>query len=282
MTQPVEPNLDPSMPPVSSPQGQGTVDDEIRQLATALAPDPVTAMSGEKGDVEAVSLGDSSTPPTLTVNIGGISVPGIAIAANYTPVVGDTVVLAKQGNSYVALFRIAALGSKSSEDEGGWQTASLHASHAVQGSATVMYRRINDHGSWKMQWKGAVDYGSGQTTLLASALASEYRPSVARQCVVARSVTGGESTGRIDFNADGTVTFWGLSRSNDLGNSGYSGGYTHSHGGATGVTDPADGLANAHSHAIFDSSSADHNHDLGTLDISDPPWVSLDGVEYFL
>lgn len=282
MTQPVEPNVNPAMPPVSSPQGQGNVDDEIRQLAAALAPAPVTALSGHKGDVDSVDLGDASTPPTVTVDIGGVLVPGVAIAANYTPQVGDTVVLAKQGNSYVALFRIGAVGSKSDETEGGWQEASLHADHAVQGTSTVMYRRINDHGSWKMQWKGAVDYGSN-TTLLASALASEYRPSQSRQLTIACSVAGTNelATGRIDANTDGTLTFWGLTPTWDLGSSGFGGVSNHTHGGSTGVTDPADGLANAHSHTI-PSSDLTHSHDLGTLTISTPPWVSMDGVEYFL
>ncbi len=282
MTQPVEPNVNPAMPPVSSPQGQGNVDDEIRQLAAALAPDPVTAMSGHKGEIDSVDLGDASTPPTVTVNIGGVLVPGVAIAANYTPQPGDTVVLAKQGNSYVALFRINAVGSKSDEEEGGWITASLDSSHAVQGSATVMYRRINDHGAWKMQWKGAIDYGAGDTNLLASALASEYRPSVARQVTVARSVTGGgPGVARLDANTDGTLTFWGLTYTIDLGDSGFGGVSNHTHGGSTGVTDPPDGFANAHSHTI-PSSDLTHSHDLGTASITSPPWVSLDGVEYFL
>lgn len=282
MTMPVQPNVDPSQPPVSSPGAQYAVDDEIRQLATALAPDPVTAMSGHKGEVDSISLGDASTPPSVTVDIGGVLVPGVAIAANYTPAVGDTVVLAKQGNSYVALFRIAALGSKSAEAEGGWIEATLHASHAHNGGQTVMYRRINDHGSWKMQWKGVVDYGSGQSLLLASGLAAEYRPSVARQVTVARSVTGGESTARLDIYTDGTLQFWGLSRSNDMGYSDYAGGFDHSHGGGTGFTDPADGLANSHNHSISNTSVVDHRHYLGTLSIDEPPWVSLDGVEYFL
>lgn len=282
MTQPVEPNLDPAMPPVSSPAGQGNLDDEVRQLATALAPAPVTAMSGEKGEVEAISLGDGTTPPTLTVNIGGVSVTGIAIAANYTPAVGDTVVLAKQLNSYVALFRIAALGSKSNEEEGGWIEATLNAAHSHNGGQTVMYRRINDHGAWKMQWKGVVDYGAGTSLLLASGLSTEYRPSVARQCTVARSVTGGESTARIDFYTDGTVQFWGLSRTNDMGYSDYGGVSNHTHGGSTGFTDPpGDGFANSHAHSI-PSSDLTHQHYLGTLSISEPPWVSMDGCEYFL
>ena len=282
MTQPVEPNLDPAMPPVSSPGGQGTTDDEIRQLATALAPDPITAMSGHKGEVDSVNLGGAGTPPTVTVDIGGVLVPGIAIAANYTPQPGDTVVLAKQGNSYVALFRIGAEGSKSTETEGGWIEATLNAAHSHNGSQTVMYRRINDHGAWKMQWKGVVDYGAGTTSLLASNLATEYRPSVTRQTTVARSVTGGESTARIDWGTDGSVTFWGLSRTNDLGYSDYGGVSNHTHGGSTGFTDPpGDGFANSHAHSI-PSSDLTHQHYLGTLSISEPPWVSLDGCEYFL
>jgi hypothetical protein len=281
MTQPIQPNVDPSQPPVSSPGGQGNIDDEIRQLATALAPDPVTALSGHKAEVTAVDLGGSGTPPTVTVDLGGVSVEDVAIAANYTPQVGDTVVLAKQGNSYVALFRIGAEGSKSNEDEGGWQTASLNGAHAHNGGQTVMYRRINDHGSWKMQWKGVVDYGAGTTSLLASALSTDYRPGVTRQCTVARSVTGGESTARIDFGTDGSVTFWGLSRTNDLGDSAYGGVSNHNHGGSTDFADPPDGLANSHAHGI-PSSDLTHAHDLGTMSITEPPWVSLDGCEYFL
>lgn len=286
MTQPVEPNVNPAMPPVSSPQGQGNLDDEVRQLAAALAPDPVTAMSGHKGEIDSVDLGDASTAPSVTVNIGGVLVPGVAIAANYTPQPGDTVVLAKQGNSYVALFRINAVGSKSDEAEGGWITASLDSSHAVQGSATVMYRRINDHGSWKMQWKGAVDYGAGDSNLLASALDAEYRPSVPRQVPIARSVTGGESAARLDANTDGTLTFWGLTRTNTSSTDGVS---NHTHGGSTGFA----GDSHGHSHngaVAFTSFAESHSHSISSTDLShshsvsitDPPWVSLDGVEYFL
>lgn len=271
MTTPVTPNVDPSMPPVASPAGQGDLDDEVRQLASALAPDPVTAMSGHKGVINAISLGDGTTPPSVTVDIGGVLVPGVQLAANYTPIVGETVVLAKQLNSYVALFTIPSLGSKSTEAEGGWNTASLNAAHDHNGGQTVMYRRINDHGSWKMQWKGVVDYGSSTTSLLASALAAEYRPSVTRQTTVARSVTGGESTARIDWNTDGTATFFGLTRTN-----------------STDSVDPIDSTTVAlsgylsqagsdlgHSHGVVGS----HYHDTS---ITAPPWISLDGCEYFL
>lgn len=282
MTSPVDPSVDPTQPPVASPApGSAGMDDEIRQLARALNVQVPDALSARKAVVTAVDLGNASAAPSVTVDLSGVSVASVRLAASYTPVVGDTVLLLKQGNEFFAAFKIQDIGSKSDEDAGGWITASLNGAHSVQGSATVMYRRVMDHGSWKMQWKGAVDYGSGTTTLLASPLAAEYRPSVARQLTVARSVTGGATTCRIDANTDGTLTFWPTSTI-DLGNSGYAGGYTHSHGGATGVTDPTDGLANAHSHAIFDSSSSDHNHDLGTATSDDPPWIGMDGVEYFL
>jgi hypothetical protein len=258
------------------------MDEEIRQLARALGVHEQTAMSARKATVDTVSLGDASTAPTVQVSLGGVLIPGVRLAASYTPVVGDTVLLLKQGNEFFAAFKIAATGSKSDEDAGGWITASLDSSHAVNGSQTVMYRRINDHGSWKMQWKGTIDYGSGDTNLLSAALATEYRPSVARQCVVARSVTGGgPGVARIDFSTTGTAVFFGLSYSIDLGNSGSGGVSNHTHGGSTDFADPPDGLANSHAHGI-PSSDLSHSHDLGTADITEPPWISLDGVEYFL
>jgi hypothetical protein len=271
MTQPVEPNVDPSQPPVSSPGGQYNGDEEIRQLATALAPPDKLTLTGHKATVTAVSLGDATTAPSVTIDYGGIAVPNVAVAANYTPVVGDTVVLVQQLGQYVAVFRIATTGSKSDEDQGGWIEASLNAAHAHNGGQTVMYRRINDHGAWKMQWKGVVDYGSSTTSLLASALATEYRPSVTRQTTVARSVTGGESTARIDWNTDGTASFFGLTRTN-----------------STDSVDPIDSTTVAlsgylsqagsdlgHSHGVVGS----HYHDTS---ITAPPWISLDGCEYFL
>ena len=284
MTHPTEPPVDPMAPPVASPSpGASAMDDEIRQLARALNITQQEALSGRKATIDSVSLGDASTPPTVQVDLGGILIPSVRIAASYTPTVGDTVLLLKQGNEFFAAFKIAAVGSKSDEDAGGWIAASLDSSHATQGSATVMYRRINDHGSWKMQWKGALDYGS-DTNLLASALAAEYRPSVARQVTVAVSVAGSNElpTARLDANTDGTLTFYGLTPVWDMGTSDFGGVSNHTHGGSTGFTDPpGDGFANSHAHSI-PSSDLTHTHYLGTLNISTPPWVSLDGVEYFL
>lgn len=284
MSSPVNPSVNPMAPPVASPApGATAMDEEIRQLATALGVQRDTGLSGRKAVIDSVSLGDASTAPTVQVDLGGVLIPNIRIAASYSPVVGDTVLLLKQGNEFFAAFKIADVGSKSDEDAGGWIAASLDSSHATQGTSTVMYRRINDHGSWKMQWKGAVDYGSGDTNLLASPLDAEYRPSQARQMAIARSVTGGGlGAARIDANTDGTLTLYGMTWTIDLGDSGFAGAVDHSHGGSTGFTDPADGLANSHAHSISTTSIGSHSHDLGTSSVTSPPWISLDGVEYFL
>lgn len=280
MTSPIDPSVDPTQPPVASPApGAAGMDDEIRQLARALNVQVPDALSARKAVVTAVDLGGANTAPSVTVDLSGVSVASVRLAASYTPVVGDTVLLLKQGNEFFAAFKIAAAGSKSDASEGGWITASLNASHAVQGSATPMYRRVNDHGSWKMQWKGAVNYG-GATALLSSALPAEYRPSVARQMSIARSVTGGATTCRIDANTDGTLTVWPNATIN-LGSSASGGVSNHNHGGETGYTDPTDGLANNHAHSIS-MSDLTHTHGLGTASSTDPPWIGLDGLEYFL
>lgn len=278
MTIPVEPNLDPSLPPVSSPGGQGNMDDEVRQLAAALAPDDVTAMSGHKATIDSIDMGNATTPPTVQINLGGVLIPNVAIAANYSPQVGDTVVLAKQGNSYVALFRIAALSSAltASNTEGGWTQATLNASHShFNSDQPVMYRRVLDHGAWKMQWQGALNYG-GSTSLLASALPAEFRPHAGRNCPVTRSVTGGAALARIDFATGGTATFAGV-------NTTAASAGSHSHSLGTSDTRLSGYLSQGgsdlgHAHGLG-SSSTDGSH---THSISDPPWISLDGVEYFL
>jgi hypothetical protein len=274
MTSPIQPNVDPSQPPVAGPQGQGNVDDEIRQLATALAPEPVTAMSGEKAVIDSISLGGSGTPPTVTVNLGGVLIPGVAIESNYTPQVGDTVLLLRQGTSYLASMRITAQSSKSVNTEGGWTQASLASGNGHRSGSAVMYRRVMDNGCWKMQWKGLMDYGN--SSLLASALAADFRPSESRPIAIARSLTGGMPVMRLDFDTDGTATFWGATFSTPS-----DGSHTHGLGSSdvrlSGYLSQA-GTDLGHSHGLGTSGSGgSHTHD-----ITAPPWLSLNGVEYFL
>ena len=114
MTTPVNLTVDPSAPPVSTEApGVSALDDEVRQLAAALGVHEQTALSGRKATIDAVDLGDSTTAPTVQVNLGGVLIPNIRIAASYSPQAGDTVLLLKQGNEFFAAFKIQDTGSKS-------------------------------------------------------------------------------------------------------------------------------------------------------------------------
>ena len=291
MTSPVDPNVDPSAPPVASPApGAAGMDEEIRQLARALNVQVPDALTARKAVIESVDLGDASTAPTVGVDLGGVSITGVRLAASYSPQVGDTVLLLKQGNQFFAAFKIADVGSRVSNSlAGGWTKATLASGVTHQGNngGDVMYRRVNRDGSWAVEWQGCAALNGSQAQLLDAStglLPTEYRPTLRRVVSVARNITNnGVPNCYLDMTTSaGNVSIVGGTWSLDLGDSGAAGGYTHSHGGATGVTDPTDGLANAHSHAIFDSSSSDHTHDLGTAGPNHPDWISFDGLFYYL
>jgi hypothetical protein len=302
MTFPMDPPVDPEAPPVSEEApGAAALDDEIRQLAAALGIQQQQALQGRKAVVESISLGDAVTPPTITVDLSGVSVEGIRLAASYTPQVGDTVLLLKQGNEFFAAFKITDAGTKvASSLDGGWTKATLNSGHSHNGNSNgdLLYRRVLDHGAWKIQWQGAIGLGASDTIISGgNALASEYRPASRRSLLAARQVDGAVAI-FVDFNTDGTVVVVGATEgpsgttgSSSPGTSG-SGPYdvTHSHGGSTGVTDPPDGLANAHAHSIPTTSFSvgshshtvnSHTHSIpGT--VSRPTFVSFNGLEYFL
>lgn len=278
MTSPVQPNLDPSMPPVSSPLGQGNVDDEVRQLAAALAPESVTAMSAVKATVDSISLGDASTPPTIQINLGGILIPNIALAANYSPVVGDTVVLAHQGNSYVALTKIQDKGTAvANSTDGGFTKATLDSGHSHGGNSNgdLMYRRVLDNGAWKVQWQGSFSLGGSDTIISgANALPSDFRPKSRRTLLGARDATNTVHV-KIDFNTDGTVavvqpelsTSSAGSHSHSLGSSDVRlSGYLSQGGSDLG-----------HLHGLG-TSSTDGSHSHG---VARPSYVTVH-LEYFL
>lgn len=85
--------------------------DELRQLAAEMQKSdlPFDPASIRKGNVTAVSL--ASTPPTVTVQLSGdttTDIPGVRVARNYTPVVGDQALLIKQGTDLLALTAVAS------------------------------------------------------------------------------------------------------------------------------------------------------------------------------
>lgn len=312
MTSPIEPPVDPESPPVSTDVPELPPDEEIRLLAKALATFQTDALSARKATIESVSLGNSSTAPTVQVNLGGVSIPNVRVAASYTPTVGDTVLLLKQANEFFAAFKIQDVGTAvASSLGGGFIKPTLNSGHSHNGNSSgdLMYRRVLDHGAWKIQWQGGIVLGASDTILSAgNALASEYRPLVKRSLVVSREVNGAVAI-FIDFNTDGSVAVSGATEGPDGtttssspgtstsgpysvahshgGSTGFNGdSHAHSHGGAVSLTS----FSETHSHSIpnTDFSVGSHSHTVNshTHSLSGgvvrPTFISFNGVEYFL
>lgn len=248
---------------------------QLRDLATQITQmsklgfDPGTF---RKGVIAAVS--DAATPPTVSVNLSGDAttlITDVRIMDNQTPVVGSTALIAKQGSDIFLLGSIAASkanGAPTGQTEStGWIKPTLsNGTHGGSGN-DVYYRRVLDHGSWKVQWRGTWNT-SGSSTMLDSgdALDADYRPSSTRQIACARE-NDGISIIRADFTSAGLVTIHqGTTSSSTDGSHGHSfsdiygdiGQFTTGNGTNSG---------GSHSHLV----SFDH-----------PNWVSLNGVEYFL
>lgn len=274
-------------------------EEEIRSLAQALLSsgelgfDPVTLVKGIIDTVDTVG-----SPPTVTVKIGGdttTSVPAVRVLNNYSPVVGHTVLVAKQGADIVVLGHIADLGAKGAANgAGGWTQATLTGgSHNGDSMGTVYYRRILDHGSWKMQWRGGWTVSGTFLINTANALATEYRPAEKRTVLAARNFTTGSGWVQLAFHTDGRVEMLGGTQvAGNSANASGEVGFTSS-GGGTGVADTShnhadwEGFATfttfqSHSHSV----SAGHDHTFfgggHTHPVTAPTWVSLHNVEYFL
>ncbi len=219
----------------------------------------------------------------------------VRLLNNYTPLVGQTVLLAKQGSEIFILGSIAAtspMGVNNTTDN-GWKRAPLTAGgHGGNGNGDVYYRRILDNGSWKMQWRGGWAV-SGTTMISASpGLDPDYRPSSKRSVMAAREISGGSVAVQFDFQTNGSITLVG-------GNTAPSGSSSSSSTdfqapgvfisvGVSGATGGGgvDGHAHGFSGSGSGSGSAGHSHYVNSHShgnsVSSPGWVSLNGVEYFL
>ncbi|MFE6223036.1 hypothetical protein [Streptomyces sp. NPDC057854] len=260
------------------------------QASGALGYTPSTHV---KGVITAVNY--AGLPPTVTIQIQGaasVEIPGVRIMNNYTPVVGQTVDIRKQGADIVITGHTADVsGSALGQTGSGWIKATLsNGSHNGNSNGDVYYRLILDHGSWKMQWRGGWD-PNGSSTMIdsAEALAAEYRPKSHRSVVAARQVNNATSV-VWDFHTDGRVLLTGhtysTSTSTVSGDVGFTSissftsvGGTHNHAGDSGGVTSSDGghdhsVGASHDHGFFGGA---HQH---TATV--PAWASLNGVEYFL
>lgn len=273
-------------------------DEEIRSLAQAvlksgeLGFDPTTLV---KGIIAAVDTAGS--PPTVSIQISGdtaTTIASVRVMNNYSPVTGDTVLIAKQGADIVVLGHIADLGGKVvANGAGGWVLATLSAgSHNGNSMGSVYYRRILDHGSWKMQWRGG--WAASGTLMIntGQALATEFRPVEKRSVLAARQFQTGLVACQVDFHTDGRVELTGSTQaaglstnvSGDVGVTSIGGGgiadTSHNHadweGFATFTTfmSHSHGGGGGHDHSFF---GGGHTHP-----VTAPTWVSLHNVEYFL
>jgi len=265
-----------------------TSDEEIRLLAQQLLKsgqlgfDPSTLL---KGIVTAVDV--TGSPPTVSIQISGdttTTITSIRLMDNYTPRVGHTVLVDKLGPNIMVRGHIADSGATDVEAESvGWIRATLSAgSHNGNDNGDVYYRRILDHGSWKMQWRGG--WAVSGTTMIdaGDALDEDYRPSSLRSLLTARTAL--ERNGvKVDFNTDGTVELVGSTLS--TANATVSGDVFNSSTGIITFTNSDSNanhnnvahyhqLGNAHDHGF---SGGSHSHAT-----SSPTWVSLHGLEYFL
>lgn len=294
MSTPSDPTT-PSGPQVPTPATPlDSSADQIRQLATQLNQppynfDPTTI---RKGIVTAIDAGTATVPPTATILFSGDTsspVSSVRLAAGFGPQIGDTVIVLKQGSDFFILTDIASASNQTaSSSVGGWTLASLNAAHSHGGNSNgnVMYRRVLDGGCWKMQWKGALGYGAN-TSFLASALPADYRPSTRVSILAQRDVNnGGGGAIQFDFNSDGTASI--ISTQWSTGSAG--GESTSSASPGTDYIDPLDSTttaADGHSHGVVGGHShtvSSHWHGNGSHihTASNPSWVGLHGIEYFL
>lgn len=245
---------------------------QIRELATEIAKqavldfDPATI---RKGTVTAIAK--TATPPTLSVQISGdttTTIDGVRYIEGYNPVVGDVVQLFKQGTDLNAFGKIAEAFSEST-----WTLAPLGSgwTHNGYSGGNVMYRKVWDHGSPKMVWKG-VAARSGGTAVLSAALASTYRPAALRPLLAARTGVGGSNAVKLDFAADGSVTMVGGTTAPNGGTTSTSADHTHQiqnsdhfHGDTSSEGSHTHGIANNdHNHGSPTGTTSGHSHSIAT------------------
>lgn len=231
--------------------------DQVRALATEL----FTQMKVDadyctikKGSV--VSIQSTASPPTLTITLSGSAteIPGVRYVDSYAPVAGDTVDVLWQNSSVLVLGQVAVNFAEST-----WTTAPLvnGNTHNGNGNGTFQMRRVWDHGAWRVDLQGGINYAGNN---IINSLDAKYRPvNATRRTVLCARDAGGANDVKIDFNADGTVSMVGGTTApfsqtpNDS---------THSHGQHEHGIDNSTHNHGNHEHVIpaVNAGLSEHNH----------------------
>lgn len=277
---------------VPTPQpGPAPTDSTINALAGQIKTMVDAASAGAVQLLQAtvVATALTATPPTVSVNLAGstVQVDGVSFFDGYTPAVSDNVDVLKQDNAIVIIGHVVDTGTATATTA-GWQTPVLSTGYTTNGNSNgaIQYRYVLDNGAPKVQWQGSVAHSGTNTPIISggNVLAALYRPGNKVSKITSRDPGGGSNDVGIDFGTDGSVTLTG-------GTTGGTSGTTGSTGIAdTDSVDPPDvttsenpgphvhGVLNNHSHPM---SASGHTHTTGTT-VTNPVWVSFNGIEYFL
>jgi hypothetical protein len=221
MTTPVEPVVpepslpDPATPAEATPASpveptEGGEDSELRTLVQELVKqsqlgfDPTTM---RKGIITAVNPFFVGTP-TVDLTMSGddtVVIPGVRFLDSYSPLVGDSVLVMKQGADIMVLGRVA-IGIST---DVGWVQATLASgfTHDSGSLGALTYRRVWDNGSWKVQFRGGVLRSANETVI--SALPADFRPPSRATVLGARGHGGGSVAIQIQFETNGAVLLSG-------------------------------------------------------------------------
>jgi hypothetical protein len=194
---------------------QAEVDAQLAELAATMKKMAEDAAKGgfaiRKGVITDVS--DATTPPTVSMTISGDEtvITDVRMMNNYSPQVGQTVLVAKQGAEVFAFGAISATNPRLSttESDNGWKLATLaNGTHDGNSNGSIYYRRVLDHGAWKMQWRGG--WAPGGATVMVLGLDPDYRPASKRTMTVSRDFSTGATAAQIDFDQNGNATLVGI------------------------------------------------------------------------
>lgn len=280
----------PSQTPQATQVASGQQSSEISQLVDQLSkPDiPFDPATIRKGTITASN--PTASPPNVSLTISGddtTTIDAVRYIDSYSPVVGDTVLIIKQGTDIVVLGQINDSGVGA---DNGWQTPTLGSGFSNNGNSNgnPSYRLVLDNGDLKVQWKGSVAK-TGTATALCT-LAAPYLPASKRSMLTGRDPGGGSVAVQLDFNTDGTVVVvGGTTVPSGTGTTGASASLSHQH--YQGYSDyqicgylsqAGSDLCHAHYQGYSDFQLSTHTHTMGNLAVTFPTWITLNGIEYFL
>lgn len=214
--------------------------DQVRSLAITLSQKDTASCQLVKGVVTAVAS------LTLSAQIGGdtsTTVDGIRYFDSYSPVVGDTVQILKQGSDLVALGQV---NDSSTGTANGWVQPTL-GSGFTHSADPVQYRLLVDAGEPTIQLRGSMTHTGTNTALWTMPVG--FRPASNRVLLIPRDNTQ-SNVAQLLVNADGTMVLGGPTT-----------GVAASSGGPTGARTNVDpGTANTSSVTPGNTGSTDVNH----------------------